>query len=384
MFKLYNTQAKISSDLSIYFKKVCPDISKPHLKLISPIILGMIESESVVTTDIVKKLKGDFSFVTPFSTVRRLERFFNNPNFDIYQFYNSIITDIISNYKPKNNKVYIAFDHMYSKDKFTILLFSLRIGKQGIPLWFRCFKGTNDPNAFQTSLIKDGISYVANLFKYKKCDLIFLADRWFPNCETLNHIDSIGSTYCIRAKSNISIHIDNFPDSDLISTIDDIEPSFSKSCFFDSVQITNKKFQTKLAVSKTNSHKEPFFILTNGNTRQAIKHYGYRFGSIEFIFKNQKSNGFYLESSKMRNLHAFSTLFGLMCVALLWLTILGVDYSKNKNHFPNYLKIRYSKKNGDNFQRTFSLFNTGLLFFNLAFCSSRKATIKCNFILYDI
>ena len=92
MFKLYNTQATISSDLSNYFKKVCPYISKPHLKLISPIILGMIESESVVTTDIVKKLKGDFSFVNPFSTVRRLERFFNNSKFDIYHFYNSIIT----------------------------------------------------------------------------------------------------------------------------------------------------------------------------------------------------------------------------------------------------------------------------------------------------
>ena len=174
MFKLYNTQATISSDLSNYFKKVCPYISKPHLKLISPIILGMIESESVVTTDIIKKSKGDFSFVNPFSTVRRLERFFNNTKFDIYHFYDSIINDIISNYKLKNHKVYIAFDHMYSKDKFTILLFSLRIGKQGIPLWFRCFKGNNDPNAFKTSLIKDGILYVHNLFKNKNCQLVFL------------------------------------------------------------------------------------------------------------------------------------------------------------------------------------------------------------------
>ena len=200
----------------------------------------------------------------------------------------------------------------------------------------------------------------------------------------MGFIDSLGDIYCIRARSNISIHIDNFEYSNMISSISDIEPTFSKSLFFDSVQITNNNFPTKLAISKSDSHNEPFFIFTNGNTRQAIKHYGYRFGSIEFIFKNQKSNGFYLESSKMRNLHAFSTLFGLMCVALLWLTILGVDYSKNKNHFPNYLKIRYSKKNGNNFKRTFSLFNTGLLYFNLAFCSSRKATIKCNFILYDI
>ena len=102
------------------------------------------------------------------------------------------------------------------------------------------------------------------------------------------------------------------------------------------------------------------------------------------IFKNQKSNGFRLESSKMRNLLSFSTLFGLMCVALLWLTILGADYSKNKSHFKHFFKIRCSKKNGANFKRTISLFNTGLLFFNLAFSSTSYSVIKCNFLLFDI
>jgi hypothetical protein len=271
-------------------------------------------------------------------------------------FYNSIIKYIIKNYKFKNKNVYISFDHMYCKDKFTIFLLSLRIGKQGIPLWFRCFKGVDNADAFKLSLMNQGISYVHNLFKDKKCNLIFLADRWFNFREIMQHIDSLGDTYCIRTKSNVSIEIDNYEYSDMISSIADIEPFFSKSKYFDSVRITGFKFSTKLAVSKTNSHKEPFFILTNGNTREAIKHYGYRFGSIEFIFKNQKSNGFYLESTKMRNIQSFTTLFTLVCVAILWLTILGADYSKNKTHFKNCFKIRYSKKNGSNIMRFFQKF----------------------------
>ena len=107
-------------------------------------------------------------------------------------------------------------------------------------------------------------------------------------------------------------------------------------------------------------------------------------GSIEFIFKNEKSNGFYLESSKVRNIHAFSTLFTLACVALLWLTIIGIDYSKNKHHFNKFFRIRYSKKNKSHFKRIFSLFNTGLYFFNLAFDSTRYIVLKCNFLLYDV
>jgi len=130
MNKLYNTQANLASDLLNFFKKVVSNISKPHLKLIPYIILGMVESESVVTSDITKKLKGDFSLVNPSSNIRRLERFFNNDKFDIYSFYDSIIKHVISNYKSANNNVYISFDHTFCRDSFTIFFISLRIGKQ--------------------------------------------------------------------------------------------------------------------------------------------------------------------------------------------------------------------------------------------------------------
>lgn len=129
MYQYYNTQMKLSSDLTKFFKKVYSKLTKPQLKIIPNIILGMVEAESVVTTDIVKKLKGDFSYVSPFSTVRRLERFFNNPKFNVYDFYKSIISNVISSYYPRG-KIYISFDHMYCRDAFTVLLFSLKVGKQ--------------------------------------------------------------------------------------------------------------------------------------------------------------------------------------------------------------------------------------------------------------
>lgn len=134
MFKLYNSYSQISSDLSKFFKNIFPTISKPHLKIIPDVILGMIISESVVTTDIIKKIKDPWSDVQPSSIERKFERFFNNNKFLSYNFYDSIIKHIIKNYKLKNNNVYISFDHMYCKDKFTIFLLSLRIGKQGISL----------------------------------------------------------------------------------------------------------------------------------------------------------------------------------------------------------------------------------------------------------
>ena len=129
MNKLYNTQKNIARDLINFFEKVTT-LSKPQKKIIPYIILGMIEAESVVTTDIVKKLKGKFSLVNPFSTIRRLERIFNNDKFDVYKLYENIISYVISNYNPQNKEVHICVDHMYCKDKFTVLSFSLKIDKQ--------------------------------------------------------------------------------------------------------------------------------------------------------------------------------------------------------------------------------------------------------------
>ena len=73
--KAYYNQEKIASSLRKFFKKVLI-LSKPHLYLISYIITALISSESVVTSDIARGLKDDFSLVYLESVQRRIRRFF--------------------------------------------------------------------------------------------------------------------------------------------------------------------------------------------------------------------------------------------------------------------------------------------------------------------
>ena len=61
----------------------------------------------------------------------------------------------------------------------------------GIPIWFRCFKGLHNPHAYSLDLIKQGISFCHNLFSKKNYHIIFLADRWFPHVDILSHIQSL-------------------------------------------------------------------------------------------------------------------------------------------------------------------------------------------------
>ncbi len=132
MRKVYNKFNDLARNFKNFFHLVT-NVSKPQINFIANCLIGMIKAESIVTTDIIKKIPFDYFDESLFSSkVKKFFRFFNNPRFNPYDFYDSIIQYIISNFKSKNDNVYISFDHMFCKDRFTVFMLSLKIGKQRI------------------------------------------------------------------------------------------------------------------------------------------------------------------------------------------------------------------------------------------------------------
>ena len=379
---LYNNQSNITSEFYTFFQNSIPNIRKTQLNIIPSILFGMINSESVVSLDIAKSLTDELKFAKFDSVVKRINRFWNNSLFDYQFFWHSFIKCIIKNYKLKHNdkRVHITFDHMFSHDNYTVFMFSMRVGTQGIPLYYKVFKGGNT-DAFKINVILEGISYVSNLFG-KNFDLIFLADRWFNSTSIMEHIDSLGHTYCIRLKGNVSVYNDNIK-----TKVKKLKKRKYHAVVHNNVCITDKHYNTNIVISNSIDTSSPWFIATNKDINHAIQNYSYRFGSIESIFKNQKSNGFNLEKISNASLKSFSTIYTMCCVAVTYLTILGADYSKNTKC---YKSCKFSTHkvyiiNGKRIKkRTMSLFNTGLTLFKLALNSSHYIRLSFSFKLYDI
>ena len=385
MNKVYNNQEEIASKIVKFLKEVFPEIRKTQTNIIPYIILGIILSESVVASDIAKELKNQFSLIQLDSVIKRVKRFFSNELFEPYEFYNHVIKYVIKKYKNKHSdkRVHIIFDHMFSHDNYTVFMITMRVGKQGIPLWFRCYKGKDCPEAFEEKLLKDGISYVSSLFN-ENFDLVFLADRWFNSTTLMDHIASLGHTYCIRLKRNIKVYIyDKKEGHKVWKYLDDVKAYEYHSNLFNNIEITDKKYVVNIAISKKQNVAEPWIIVTNGDTKRAIKDYGYRFGAIECLFKSQKSNGFRLESTVNASLKYFENLYAITCFTSLFLTILGADYSKNTKCYKNEKLTTHKKSNNIKF-RVMSLFNVGLTLFKRAYNSIKYIRIPFNFMLYDI
>ena len=155
MSKLYNTQADFASTFNEFLINYVPFLRKTQLNILPHIIWGIINSESSVAFDIAKHIKGsnfdniqfdskhikgsNFDNIQFDSKVKRIRRFFNNVLFEPLFFYDSLIRHVIANYKKKHkdNRVHIIFDHMFSHNNYSVFMISMRVGKQGIPLWFR-------------------------------------------------------------------------------------------------------------------------------------------------------------------------------------------------------------------------------------------------------
>lgn len=196
---------------------------------------------------------------------------------------------------------------------------------------------------------------------------------------------AFGCFYCIRAKSFFTFSF--FDKKGLLVTkhLRDIKPISQCSKILTDVFFTRKLFKTNIVVPTYTNHSNSdiWYIVTNDDPHRATKNYSYRFGSIECIFKSQKSNGFRLESTNTQKIEHFTSLFTVMCIALVWLTIIGVDYVKNKHHY--HLKIRDTRKlNNRKAYRLYSFFNLGLTIFNLCYYNEINFTLKFNFVLYDV
>lgn len=396
MNKLYNTQEEITNEIRDFLEKYIPGLRKSQLKIIPEILYGMIFSESVVTTDIAKCLKNAFSFVQLESIQRRIRRFFNNDLFDHEAFFNNLIIYVISNYKKKHKdrRIHITFDHMFSHDNYVTLMFTMRVGKQGIPIWFKSFKQEyidkevsiekGNTIAFNETLIIEGIKHVSALFG-DSFDLIFLADRWFNSEKILSTIESLGHTYCIRLKKNIKTFVyDKKEGHKIWKWLYDLPSHKYHAIVHRSIELYDSKYKTNIVISKNLNTKDPWIIVTNRDVSHAIQNYSYRFGSIECVFKNQKSNGLYLEAINNASEKAYNTMYTMACTVVLFLTIIGADYSKNTNCYKNEKIVTHKVYKDKGKVRVMSLFRIGLTLFHRAVNSTKYIRLPIRFILYDI
>lgn len=201
----------------------------------------------------------------------------------------------------------------------------------------------------------------------------------------MKHINSLGHTYCLRLKGNIKVTFFDRLRKHNVETYTQNLSGYTLKCkYYENISYTENNYKTNVVISDSKAADTPWIIATNGDPRRAVKDYSYRFGAIETMFKNQKSNGFYLESTVNCSLKYFTSLYSLICFATLFLTIFGADYTKNTRCYKKVKLTTHKNFKDGSIKRIMSLFNIGLTLFKRAFNSSRYIRVPYTFTLYDV
>lgn len=239
--------------------------------------------------------------------------------------------------------------------------------------------------AFKLNVITEGIDYVSNLFN-DDFHLIFLAYRWFNSTDLMEHIDKLGHTFCLRLKGTYKVTYFDKIKKHNVETYTQNLSGLKYTCkYYNDISDTDKNYKINIAISDSvGSNQTSWLIATNGDPRRYFKDYSYRFGGIECMFKNQKSNVFSLESSFNCSSKYFTSMYSLFCFSTLFLTLFGADYTKNSRCYKKINLTTHKKFKDSSRKRVMSLFNIDLILFKRVFNSYFYIRVPYNFILYDV
>ena len=160
--------------------------------------------------------------------------------------------------------------------------------------------------------------------------VIFLADRGFVDTKLMDFLsETLHWHWRIRFKKKINV-FHKTEDGELKPQ--SLRAFRGEARFYHNCFISKKYFGlVHLAFARPKAVREEWVIVSDEPTSvETFKEYGLRF-DIEENFLDDKSNGFQLESSKIRCPEALNRLFLILAVTTLFLVVQGTEVvAKNK------------------------------------------------------
>ncbi len=252
------------------------------------------------------------------STETRFNRLLENQLVQSQEIYRPIILTALKNWG--SNEVKIALDTSMLFEDYCMIRVVLLYRGRGVTLaWEVIEHGSASVDLKQLLNVLDETSIILKKADIQKVTLI--ADRGFADTDLMKYLNALGWTYLIRIKASFGIYS---PQGDLLCKTGQVALKKNQSKHYHNVVLTKKKLGlVHVSLANVQGAKEPWFVVCNQPTTNAsFTEYGERF-DIEQVFKEDKSGGFDLEKSGLRNTNKLNRLMLILCLAMLLLVAEG-------------------------------------------------------------
>jgi len=253
------------------------------------------------------------------SKQRQLARWLENARIEPLGVYQPMIKALCQAFQ--GERIYLALDSSVLWERFALVRVALVYRGRALPLSWMVVESKSAMVAFETyqPLLKQAAQVLP-----ATCQVILLADRGFVDRQLFKAARDLGWGFRVRLKGNVWVGHHCRPSA----KVGDLMPQPGHALFIQHIWLTEHWFgpvHLALAQVQTQGGFEPWAIVSDEPTSlKTFDEFGLRF-DIEENFLDDKSAGFQLESSQIRNAAALSRLCLILATTTLYLVSCGIQ-----------------------------------------------------------
>ena len=286
-----------------------------HLQTLAWMVVGLIQAEGVKLPAWVPFVQGRARYAQ--STQRRFRRWLANRRIEVAPLYGPLIEQALQEWG--THTLYLALDTSMLWNQYCLIRLSVVYRGRAVPVvWEVIEHGSSSVTHEAYAALLDTVP--ALLPAGSK--VVFLADRGFADTALLAHLRRLGWHFRIRIKATFTVLRPGQP----AGKVEELALAPGRALFLHHVAITAEHFgPVSLALGRHSKTGESWYIVSDEPTSvHTFEEYGRRF-TIEENFLDDKSNGFQLESSLVRDADALTRLCLVLAVATLYLVAQGTQ-----------------------------------------------------------
>jgi hypothetical protein len=286
-----------------------------HVQTLAWMVVGLIQAECVKLTAWIPFVQGRAQYAQ--STQRRFRRWLGNRRIEVAPLDGPLIQQALQDWG--THTVYLALDTSLLWNQYCLIRLSVVYRGRAVPVvWDVIEHGSSSvTHAAYAALLAAVPALLPAGVK-----VVFLADRGFADTELLAQLRRLGWHFRIRIKATLTV----LRPGQLPGKVEEFALAPGRALFLHNVAITGEQFgPVSLALARHSRNGEYWYLVSDEPTSgYTFKEYGRRF-DIEENFLDDKSNGFQLESSLVRDADALTRLCFVVAVATLYLVAQGTQ-----------------------------------------------------------
>jgi hypothetical protein len=285
-------------------------------------LIGLFQAGNIQLSKIAEEIPSQAKLP---SVTRRIERFLDNANIHVREWYRPVIEPVVAYIADRTGEIRLIVDGTKVGNRHQLLMVGIAYRSRAIPLvwtWVRCRKGHSSTGK-QRALL----SYVHD-FLPDGVPVLLVGDSEFGHVAILSLLDHWNWSYVLRQKGSYLVQLDADDDSWISFRTVITHPGERR--WLPQVRLTQKSaYRTNLLADWAKGESEPWLLATNLHSAQVARRAYRRRAWIENLFGDLKGKGFDLESTRLQHFMRLSRLTLVVAVLHLWFTSTGATVIKN-------------------------------------------------------